>query len=99
MIDVIRIIELNIFSHSKSFSGETPRNYLIIVSQASTSSAVGTVLVRQGLDMIVHPPHLPRRHLVRGHGLPEQAGVQPPPRVREPDIVSGPVTDDEKLNI
>ena len=92
MIDVIRIIELNIFSHSKSFSGETPRNYLII---ASPSSAVGTVLVRQGQDMIVHPPHLPRRHLVRGHGLPEQAGVQPPLRVGEPDIVSGPVTVDE----
>ena len=55
--------------------------------------------MRQGLDLLVHPPHLPRRHLVRGHGLPEQAGVQPPPRVGEPDIVSGPVTVDEKLNI
>ena len=51
--------------------------------------------MRQGLDMIVHPPHLPRRHLVRGHGLPEQAGIQLPSRVGEPDIVSGPVTVDE----
>ena len=57
-----------------------------------------TVLVRQGVDLIIHPPHLPRRHLVRGHGLPEQAGVQHPLRVGEPDIVSGPAKVDEGKN-
>ena len=47
------------------------------------------------MDLLVHPPHLPRGHLVRGHGLPEQAGVQPPSRVGEPDTVSWPETVDE----